>query len=280
MTNRKTIFIRLLCSLLCLLCVLIPAVPAASAQSAERLLTTVVRSRPGKDSTVIGQMTDGSAVTVLQKQGDYYEVDCFGMTGFVAADQLVRDGDQFRVRCSSDSVETRMAEVRELADSLTLRHALLLLAQEQLGDPYVYGGKRPGGFDCSGLTYYLYGEQGLPIHRTASQQLQDGIIVPKESLQIGDLVFFREPYETTAASHVGIYAGENRIIHAGRNGICYADLDESYFYDYYLCARRLVLTPAIAANLTPASGMLKAQEAKKEEMPAPRRMPTVADLRD
>ena len=280
MTNRKTICIRLLCSLLCLLCVLAPAVPAASAPSAEVVLTTVVRSRPGKDGAIIGQMTEGSTVTVLQKQGDYYEVDCFGMTGFVAAGQLEQDGDRFRVQCRSDSEETRVAEVRDLADSLTLRHALLLLAQEQLGYPYVSGGKRPGGFDCSGLTYYLYGEQGLPIHRTASQQLQDGIIVPKENLQIGDLVFFREPYETTAASQVGIYAGENRIIHAGRNGICYGDLDGSYFYDYYLCARRLVLTPAIAADLTPDSGILETLAAKKEGMPAPRRMPAVADLRD
>lgn len=279
MTNRKTICIRLICSLLCLLWVLAPAAPAVSAQSAEVVLTTVVRSRPGKDSVIIGQMTDGSAVTVLQKRGGYYEVDCFGMTGFIAAGQLEQDGDQFRVQCGSGSEETRMTEVRGLAESLTLRHALLLLAREQLGDPYVYGGKRPGGFDCSGLTYYLYGEQGMPIHRTASQQLQDGIIVPKENMQIGDLVFFREPYETTAASHVGIYAGENRIIHAGRNGICYADLDGSYFYDYYLCARRLVLTPGVTPGLYPVPGILEASAARKAEAPAPRTALAVADLR-
>ena len=53
MTNRKMICIRLICSLLCLLWVLAPAVPAVSAQSAEVVLTTVVRSRPGKDSVII-----------------------------------------------------------------------------------------------------------------------------------------------------------------------------------------------------------------------------------
>lgn len=250
MTKSQSVCIRILCCILCLVCLLalaqpVAALPQESRQAAKQALTAKVYNRASRSATVIGQMEDGTAVTVLGEDGDFYEIDCYDMTGYIAKEQLTyRDDGKYYVNCQKDSDETQIMEYKHLSEALLLRHALLSLAQEQLGYPYVYGGARPGGFDCSGLTYYLYGEHDMPLHRTASQQLQDGIIVAKEGLQIGDLVFFRVPYETTAASHVGIYAGNNQIIHAGSAGISYADLDNSYFYDNYLCARRIVNTAA------------------------------------
>lgn len=255
MTKSQTVCIRILCCLLCLAGVFILALPVAAVpqtryQPAGQTLTAKVRNRASRDGTVIGQMENGTAVTVLGEYGDFYEVDCYDMTGYIAKEQLDRQEDgKYYVNCQEDSAETQTAAYRSHAEALVLRHSLLSLAQQQLGYPYVYGGTRPGGFDCSGFTYYLYGEHDMPIHRTASQQLQDGIIVAKEGLQVGDLVFFRVPNETTAASHVGIYAGNNQIIHAGSKGICYANLDGSYFYENYLCARRIVNTAA--AELEP-----------------------------
>lgn len=250
MTKPQSVCIRIVCCILWLVCLLalaqpVAALPQVNRQTAEQTLTTKVRNRASWDATVIGQMEDSTAVTVLGEYGDFYEIDCYDMTGYIAKEQLTYRGDgKYYVNCRGDSDETQVMEYKSLSEAVLLRHALLSLAQEQLGYPYVYGGTRPGGFDCSGLTYYLYGEHDMPLHRTASQQLQDGIIVAKEGLQVGDLVFFRVPYETTAASHVGIYAGNHQIIHAGSKGICYADLDDAYFYDNYLCARRIVNTAA------------------------------------
>ena len=248
MNQRKSILLRLTA---CLICIgfLLPLGIRVSAAAEEQVLTPLVRSAPRRNAAVIGQLAQGTAVEVLRRQGDYFEVDLYGMTGFISVAQLGSRNGRYFVRCHENSGETGKLSAQPLEQGLALRHALLQLAQEQLGTPYVYGGRRPGGFDCSGLTYYLYEQQGIALHRTASQQLQDGIAVAKENLQLGDLIFFREPYETTAASHVGIYVGDGQIIHAGSRGISYANLEESYFRDYYLCARRLVILGEICEGV-------------------------------
>lgn len=244
MTKPLKPYLRVLCWVLCIACtVALFPWQAAAAEPGDQIRTTKVHWGPSADSVVIGLMEQGTAVTVLGESDGFYQIDCYDMTGYVHKEQLTyRLEYGYYVNCKPASPETYRMPCQQWIPALYLRHSLLQLARKQLGYPYVYGGKAPGGFDCSGLTYYLYGSHELPIHRTASQQLQDGIIVAKEGLQIGDLVFFREPFETTAASHVGIYAGDNQIIHAGSKGICYADLDGSYFRDYYLCARRIIHT--------------------------------------
>ena len=257
MTKSQRFYTWFVCGIFCVLCMLHMSQPAAAAsvkqqEAPVQMLTAKIRNHPSDDATVIGRMEDGTAVDVLENCGTFYKIDCYDMTGFIAREQVVFRADgKYYVNCKEDSPDTELLEYTPHAQALLLRHSLLRLAQEQLGYPYVYGGKAPGGFDCSGLTYYLYGVHDFALHRTASQQLQDGIIVAKEGMQIGDLVFFRETYETYPASHVGIYAGNNQIIHAGSRGICYADLDGSYFSEYFLCARRIVNTQAAKLELQP-----------------------------
>ena len=245
MTGSRKWGLRILSLVLCFAC-LIPLVRPASAEETEqtpRTLTTVVRRSASTGATVIGQMADGTEVTVLETRGDFYKVDCYDMTGYIASSQITYTEDgKYYIDCVEGSAETQSIVYTDYADALVMRHSLFALAKKQLGKPYIYGSTGPYGFDCSGLTYYLYSQHGTELHRTASQQLQDGIIVAKEGLQVGDLIFFRESWETYPASHVGIYVGENRIIHAGNRGIEYADLDFDYFYDYYLCARRVINT--------------------------------------
>lgn len=244
MTKPKKLGMQILClalSIVCLLCSVQGV--AATEDTRQQTLTTKVRNGSYYDATVIGQMEDGTQVNVLDRQGEFYKVDCYDMTGYIAMTQIIHtDDDKYYVNCKEDSSETGTFSYTDYADALTMRHSLLELAQAQLGKPYIYGSTGTRGFDCSGLMYYLYSNHGVSLHRRASEQLQDGIIVAKEGLQVGDLIFFRETYETYPASHVGIYAGNNQIIHAGSNGIEYADLDYSYFYKYYLCARRIVNT--------------------------------------
>ena len=256
MTKPRHFYIWLVRCVLFMVCAVIMMQPAAAAtqqDSEEMTCTSKIRNRPSYDATVIGCMEEGTEVTILEDHGDFYKIDCYDMTGFIAKEQVeFREESKCYVNCKEESQETELLEYVSYSQALLLRHALLNLAQEQLGVPYVYGGKSPRGFDCSGFTYYLYGNHDFALHRTASQQLQDGIIVAKEGMQVGDLVFFREDYETYPASHVGIYAGNNRIIHAGRNGICYSDLDSSYYSEYFLCARRIVNTQAAKPDIQAA----------------------------
>lgn len=243
MTKTKRLGLRIVSMVACVVCLLcsVQGVAAAPEQTAQTM-TTKIRNGAYYSARVIGQMENGTQVTVLDTYGDFYLVDCYDMTGYIAASQLTLKNEEYYVNCVEGSSETAVMDYTDHADALAMRHSLLALAQELLGVPYVYGGSSPSGFDCSGFTQYLYGSYGERIERTASAQLSCGIAVSREGLQVGDLIFFREPWQPYLATHVGIYAGNNQIIHAGNSGICYADLDEAYFANYYLCARRVIIT--------------------------------------
>ena len=256
MQKTRTLGMRILSLIVGILCVLPMVLPlaVAEAEQSNETMTTVVRKSYYTSSTVIGQMIDGTEITVLGEKRDFYKVDCYDMTGYIAKSQVeYTDDGKYYVNCQAGSGETCTMTYTAHEDALVLRHSLYALAREQLGEPYIYGSRGPYGFDCSGLTSYLYAEHGIDLHRTASTQLQDGIVVAKEGLQVGDLIFFREYWEPYPASHVGIYVGNNQIIHAGHSGIEYADLDDHYFSEYYLCARRIVNTGAAQLEEVSAS---------------------------
>ena len=249
MTKSRKLGLRIAAAVLCLLCLtgaLQPLTASAVKQVKPQTLTTVVRYTDSYSAPSIGQMENGTEINVLGATRYFYKVDCYDMVGYIAKTQVVHNEDgKYYVNCQIGSSETDLLVYEDYSRALTLRHDIFELAKKQLGTPYVYGGKRPGGFDCSGLTSYLYSRYGMKLQRRASQQMSDGIIVAKEGMQVGDLVFFKESYESALCSHVGIYVGNNQIIHAGSNGVEFADLDYSYFRDYYYCARRIINTGAV-----------------------------------
>lgn len=246
--------IRLFSLLLCVLSVLcfVRPVRASEAEQKQTTLTTVVRNGAYYKADVIGQMENGTAVTVLDETREFYLVDCYDMKGYIARSQVtVTEDGGYYVNCQEDSGETRTFTYEDYAQALILRHSLYALAKEQLGKPYIYGSTGMRGFDCSGLMYYLYSQHGTQLHRRASEQLQDGIVVSRDGMQVGDLVFFHESWDSCPASHVGIYVGNNQIIHASTsNGIEVADLDTRYYANNFLCVRRVVHTQAAQMEQT------------------------------
>ena len=116
---------------------------------------------------------------------------------------------------------------------------LLAQAQNYIGTPYVFGGYSPEGFDCSGLIYYILDKTGYPCPRTAADQYSLGYSVSRDSLTAGDLVFFENTY-TSGISHVGVYAGNGKFIHAPGEGssVCYSNLS-GYWSNHYYGARRI-----------------------------------------
>lgn len=111
-------------------------------------------------------------------------------------------------------------------------------AKQFLGTPYVWGGRSPAGFDCSGFTSYVYSNFGIEIPRMADGQFNFGAEVSQ--LIPGDLVFFTT-YEP-GPSHAGIYIGDNCFIHSSSSGggVIITSLSESYYSARYLGARRVV----------------------------------------
>ena len=108
-------------------------------------------------------------------------------------------------------------------------------AKSFLGTPYQWGGTSPSGFDCSGFTQYVLAQNGKSIPRTSQEQFASGQAVDKSQLQAGDLVF----YGNGEATHVGIYEGNNKIIHSPHTGDVVKESDFStYWTSAYLGARR------------------------------------------
>ena len=122
--------------------------------------------------------------------------------------------------------------------------ALIQEAQKYLGTPYVWGGYSPSGFDCSGYVSYCLTHSGVRNtgHLTANGLLDICTRVSKDQLQPGDLVFFQGTYNTSGASHVGIYIGSGEygagtFIHCG-DPCKYGDLNSSYWTQHWLTGGR------------------------------------------
>jgi len=131
--------------------------------------------------------------------------------------------------------------VREPAGGKAERERLLATALDLLGTPYRYGGRSPReGFDCSGFVQYIHRQAGIAVPRTTRAQYNASRPVSRRRLQPGDLVFFR--IDGRRISHVGIYLGEGRFIHAPSSGkrVSTARLDDPYWRRHYSGAGRFV----------------------------------------
>jgi len=114
-------------------------------------------------------------------------------------------------------------------------------ASKYLGTPYVYGGNSlTGGIDCSGFTSAIYSMFGISLYRSARDQATNGYEVAYSELAPGDIVCFHTT--RPGISHVGMYIGDGDFIHSSsyRNGIVISPLDEGYYNDRFVCARRVL----------------------------------------
>lgn len=112
-------------------------------------------------------------------------------------------------------------------------------AIEQLGRPYRYGGNGPESFDCSGLVRFAHAAQGVAVPRTTGEQFRAARPVAIADLVAGDLLFFR--FEGDKVSHVAIYAGNGRFVHAPQSGrpVELRSLDEPWYRSQLVGAGRL-----------------------------------------
>ena len=243
---------HILCLLLCLILFLSTLTPVSAAMvdlellPEERTVTAVYR-RASLQATVIGRLVDGTEITVTGEKNGFYIIRCGGMKGYIPMNQAEVDNNGiYYVNCSAESRATRTMDGLTDQQHRDTIDTVRSVAAKHLGTPYRYGGTRPGGFDCSGFVLYVYGKAGIKLSRTASQQTACGVMVEKEDLLPGDLVFFQGTGSGAIASHVGIYVGDGMFIHASSSGIRYDALDSAYWSRYYLSARRIVLTGTAA----------------------------------
>lgn len=209
----------------------------AAAEETAPGMAAIVWDRAGQRQ--IGYLRDGEQVTVLEGDREFCRVDCYDMEGYVRTELLFVNDEESYVNCKEGLADVIPVSEQPVKDAVALREAVCDTALAQVGVPYVYGGEDPSGFDCSGFVQYVFSRCGLSVSRVVTTQLADGAIVGKEALCRGDLVVFENTY-TAGPSHIGIYLGDGQFAHAGSGGITVAELDDAYFAEHFLCARRVI----------------------------------------
>lgn len=126
------------------------------------------------------------------------------------------------------SLATSLPSLPE-SETISVGSEIAIRAISLLGAPYKYGGSGPAGFDCSGLVQFVYDEVGIEVPRTAAEQFRTAEPVKVDDLAPGDLLFFK--IHGKRVSHVGIYTGSGRFIHAPQTGrpIELRSLDDNYY---------------------------------------------------
>ena len=128
------------------------------------------------------------------------------------------------------------------------RAKLVAYAKTFVGTPYRWGGAGPGGFDCSGLTSYVYAKFGIRMAHYTGAQYAAYRKVPRNRLRAGDLVFF------AGLGHMGIYVGKGRFIHATHTGdfVRISKLSESWYAKGYVGAVRPPSPRSAASTMGPS----------------------------
>lgn len=144
--------------------------------------------------------------------------------------------------CSDEKKPTAVSSKEGGSIVKNLKNAkekVLSKAKEFLGTPYGFGNKSGMQTDCSGFTQQVYSQFGISLPRSAAEQAQLGMNVDPSDLQVGDLLFYRT-YKSDP-SHVAIYAGDGKIIHASYTAkkVQYDSIDKDYYKQRFLYARRL-----------------------------------------
>ena len=118
---------------------------------------------------------------------------------------------------------------------------LIAKAEQYLGTPYVWGGYSPSGFDCSGFVSYVVNNCGAGFsfgRLTAESWRQQCSIISASQTRPGDLIFFQGTYNTSGASHVGIYLGDGKMIHCG-NPVKISSINTAYWQQHFYCYGRI-----------------------------------------
>ena len=242
-----------------------------------------LRKKASTSSTVLAKLKLNDKVTVLEEvDSKWSKVKVDGITGYISTELLSdnkqevkeaekevesitsRDGEttsrnenekeevkentktetKQEENKTTEKNETVKEESKETTTSKVAGADIVAYAKKYLGYNYVLGGESPkSGFDCSGFTKYVYNHFGYTLSRTSKAQAKNGKEVAKSDLQPGDIIIFKNQ-SLTAIGHVGIYVGNNKIIHASEPGIgvVITDMDaRGYNYNKrYVTARRII----------------------------------------
>ena len=211
-----------------------------------------LRSGPSTSYSSIGKANQGDKAYIIGFNNQWYKVifgdnicyirsDYLDLTEIPYENAASNKKPLFFVDGKSTGLTPSAAALKAPGGGLSAtRQAIVDDAKRFLGTPYVWGGSTPNGFDCSGFVQYVLNRHGITLPRTTELQYKVGTYVAKSDLIPGDLVFLQNTYRA-GVSHVGIYIGDGKMIHASSSkGVTISDLHNSYYTQHYHSARRVI----------------------------------------
>ncbi|MCR4435849.1 MAG: SH3 domain-containing protein [Clostridiales bacterium] len=205
-----------------------------------------VRSQSSTSSDVVLQLSKGAKVSIRSRTGDWYRITTAnGTEGWINKDLIsVKDSSVSRGDEEQVSAEELAAAAKDEGNATTKGEKIVNFAKKYIGVKYVWGGTTPKGFDCSGFVGYVYKNFGISLNRVAADQAKQGTKVNKSDLKPGDLVFFDTNGGMNSISHVGIYIGGGKFIHASSSRsvhkVTISEINSGYYSQTFMTARRFI----------------------------------------
>lgn len=172
-----------------------------------------VRSQDNFNSSIVKVLKKGTSWKVYKKSNGLYNL---GGNQWLTANTkyVIFKGKENKVQIANEKVN------------------IVEYAKKYQGVKYVFGGSSPSGFDCSGFIYYVYKNNGYPIERKAARHYwQD--VKKTDNPKAGDLIFFKNTYRS-GISHIGIYMGDGKFIHASSNkGVTISNVNDTYYKNHF-----------------------------------------------
>jgi cell wall-associated NlpC family hydrolase/LysM repeat protein len=235
---------------------LLTSLSGASAATSNRLACVKgdrvsVRSQPDATSRRVTMVDDGERLHIIGTQDGWVQIRLpEGKKGWVRSDfvgysaaRVARvERSHYRLalnRRSHRRSSWARRSNRPEADAPEPSNDVIRTAYNYRGTPYRYGAAGRGGFDCSGFTSYIFRKQGVALPHSAAGQFSEGKRVSSGELKPGDLVFFHTTRR--GISHVGVYVGKNKFIHASSAGgrVRVDSLNDGYYQSRFRGARRV-----------------------------------------
>lgn len=190
-----------------------------------------LRTAPSTGSEIITVLPLNTVVDIVELGEEWVKVETeTGIEGFL----------------NTEFIEIKTGEKPNSVYVGTLGEQVVAYAKQFLGTPYSWGGTDlTGGVDCSGFVYSVMNYFGVSLNRTSYNMVANGVVIEKEDLMPGDLVFFdTEGVNDGNISHVGIYIGNGEIIHSSSSkktwGVTINQLSESYYTRTFVTCRRVL----------------------------------------
>ncbi len=194
------------------------------------------RESASTDSKVISSLKKGTSIQILDTLTEWHKIKVGSKVGYVSK--------KFVSSAASSTKTSRSTEAATFVDDGDDSQIgrVIAYAKQFIGVRYVYGGKSPSGFDCSGFVGYVFKKFGVSLNSSASSMYSNGVRVSKTTLRAGDLLFFDASSRKSAGAidHVGIYLGNNQFIHASTSNGKVLIQSLSEYRGTYIGAKRVI----------------------------------------